>query len=69
MSRKPALESAPDAVPSAEITLPPRPTQAGSWALEEGKWVCLEGPHLNRRSAEAKQSEAAPVDLSPEQEA
>lgn len=67
MSRKPALETARDPVPPAP-ELPPRPTQAGSWTLKDGAWVCLEGPHLNRRSAEAKQPEAAPADLSPEQE-
>ena len=58
MSRKPF--PLPEAAPAA-APLPPRPTQAGSWALEDGKWVCLEGPHL-------KQSEAAPADLAPEQE-
>ena len=60
MSRKTEPATASPTEP-AVAPLPPRPSQAGSWALEDGKWVCLEGPHL-------KQSEAAPADLSPEQE-
>ena len=67
MSRKTEPATASPTAP-AVAPLPPRPTQAGSWMLEGDTWVCLEGPHLNRRSAEAKQSEAAAADLSPEQE-
>lgn len=60
MSRKTEPATAAPTAP-ATVTVPPRPTQAGSWMLEGDTWVCLEGPHL-------KQSEAAPADLSPEQE-
>lgn len=55
MSRKPVTEI-------ATAKIPPRPTQAGSWVLSDGVWVCLEGPHLTQPDA------ALPVGPAPEQE-